>query len=78
MSGRLVSALELAAEHIRDYPSCQALFVDRGEDGVETLLASMYYPATQQDERISCGGSAALTTVGGRVTWLCCAFASLL
>ena len=77
LSGRLVSALELAAEHIRNYPSCQALFADRGEEGVETLLASSYHPATQQDERISCGSSAALTTIGGRVTQLCHAFASL-
>ena len=77
LSRRLVRALELAAEHIRDYPSCQALFANRGKDGVETLLASVYYPATLQDEGISCGGSAALTTVGGRVTRLCRSFGSL-
>ena len=75
---RLNEAIPVALEHLRDYPSCQALFARLGADGVVKLNNTSYYPAGARQESKYCrGGSLAITTVGGSAVVLCRSFARL-
>lgn len=68
----------LALEVVRSNAACGALFAPLAGSGVESLAATHYAATTNRDRAHVCaGGVAALTTVGGRVTWLCPEFGNL-
>jgi hypothetical protein len=68
----------LAREAVRATPPCELLFATLGASGVESLAATHYAATTNRDRAHVCaGGVAALTTVSGRVTWLCPEFGNL-
>jgi hypothetical protein len=78
VTARLNEAIPIALEHLRDHPSCRALFARLGADGVAKLNSTSYYPAGARQERKYCrGGSFAITTVGGSAVVLCRSFARL-
>jgi len=75
---RLGSAISVAQEHLRDHPSCQALFASLGADGVAKLNSTAYYPAGVKEERKYCRGNrVALARVGSPAVRLCRSFARL-
>ena len=63
---------------VRSISSCRDLFVPLGASGIESLALTHYVVLSGRErERVCSGGVTTLTTVGGRVTWLCPAFGNL-
>lgn len=68
---KIESATAIAMERIQRYPSCACLFADLGEDGVEVIQRTLYYPADLRMEQKMCWRAYAFTKVGVRPTWIC-------
>ena len=78
VASRIVSAILVAQEQLRNNPSCQGLFASLGADGVAKLNSTSYYPADVKEERKYCRGSrVALARVGSPAVRLCRSFARL-
>lgn len=75
---RLQSAVEIAAERIEKLEECSDLFANLGADGLEMLHTTMYFPARAVNKKDGvCRRSAAYTTVGGKLTFVCPEFSNL-
>lgn len=78
----VVQKMRLAFPHavlrVQRHTACRALFESLGADGVELLTTTTYLAAQGPLASGGCAhGADALTTVGGRVTWLCPSFGRL-
>jgi hypothetical protein len=78
----VVQKMRLAFPHavlrVQRHAACRALFESLGADGVELLTTTTYLAAQGTLASGRCAhGADALTTIGGRVTWLCPSFGRL-
>lgn len=77
---RLTAALRLAAQRVRDVPTCAALFEHLGADGIECLRVTLYQSVARGGGEEVCArgwGSVAFTRVKSPVTTLCPGFDQL-
>lgn len=68
---KIESASAIAMKRIQRYPSCACLFADLGEDGVDVIRRTLYFPADLRMEQKMCWRAYAFTKVGVRPTWIC-------
>jgi len=74
---RLEASFRIAAQRLSDNAQCRALFTELGANGFEALASTLYYPASQQNEKQVCRGAFGYTTVGSAPTFLCRRFSRL-
>lgn len=74
---RLEASYNIATRHLRDNAECRSLFAELGASGFEALASTLYYPASQQNEKQVCRGAFGYTTVGSAPTFLCRRFSRL-
>jgi hypothetical protein len=74
---KLYAGFEIAVERICTQHDCHALFSRLGADGVQSLNATLYYPANPYRELYTCKRAVAFTKKGVSQTWLCRSFSSL-
>lgn len=68
---KIESASAIAMDRIQRYASCASMFEELGEDGVEVIRRTLYYPADLRMEQSLCWKAYAFTKVGVRPTWIC-------
>lgn len=74
---RLAASHQLAARSLAEKAQCRDLFLDLGTDGYEALASTLYYPASEAQEKQVCRGAWGYTTVGAAPTFLCRRFSRL-
>ena len=74
---RLEASYNIATRHLRDNAECRSLFAELGGNGFEALSSTLYYPASQQNEKQVCKSAFGYTTVGSAPTFLCRRFSRL-
>jgi len=71
MREKIEVAFQIAVDRVREVPECRALFEELGADGVEMLIATLYFPAPLHRQTTRCRHSFAIARVGSPIIWVC-------